>query len=108
MARPKKEASESAVQSRRRPARTPEARELQMIAYAENAAEQQLIDGTASSQIITHYLKLGSMKYQLEIEKLKHETELLKAKTELVRSEKKMEDLYRDALTAMKSYQGDN
>lgn len=106
MAKAIKNEEPKAVQTKRRPALTPEARENQMIAYAINLAEKQLIEGTASSQIITHYLKLGSMKDQLEVEKLRHETELLKAKTELVKSEKRTEELFENAINAMRGYQG--
>ena len=89
-----------------RPALTPEARENQMIALATNLAEQQLRDGTASSQVITHYLKLGSTKERLEKEKLEEENKLLKAKTEALQSAKRVEELYADAIAAMKRYSG--
>ena len=105
MARPKKTtASKSEVKSR--PALSPEARENQLIARAVDLAEKQLIDGTASSQVITHYLKLGTQKNQLELEKIRHENELLKAKTEAMQSAKQTEELYREALQAMRSYAG--
>ena len=89
-----------------RPALTPEARENQLISLATNLAEQQLMDGTASSQVITHYLKLGTAKSQLELEKLKRENELLRAKTESIESSKRVEELYMNALNAMKNYSG--
>lgn len=91
---------------RSRPALTPEARENQMVALAVNLAEQQLRDGTASSQVITHYLKLGTMKEKLEREKLEKENELLRAKTEAIQSAKRIEELYADAIKAMQRYQG--
>lgn len=89
-----------------RPALTPEARENQLISRAVDLAERQLIDGSASSQVITHYLKLGTMKNQLELEKLRQENEMLKAKTEAMRSAQKTEELYREALQAMRNYSG--
>lgn len=89
-----------------RPALSPEARENQLISRAVDLAEQQLIDGTASSQVITHYLKLGTMKSQLENEKLRQENELLKAKTDAMQSMQKTEELYREALNAMRNYSG--
>ena len=89
---------------RGRPALTPEARENQLISLAIDLAEQQLRDGTASSQVITHYLKLGSTKEKLEREKLKNENELLKAKTDNLASQKHVEELYENALRAMRSY----
>lgn len=89
-----------------RPALTPEARENQMISLAENLAEQQLRDGTASSQVITHYLKLATMKERLEREKLEKENQLLIAKTEALQSAKRVEELYANAIAAMKSYSG--
>ncbi len=93
---------------RRAPATTIEARENQLIALAVDLAERQLAEGTASSQVITHYLKLGTTKERLEKEKLEKENELLKAKTEAIQSAKRVEELYRDALSAMKTYSGQN
>lgn len=90
----------------RRPALTPEARENQMIALAVDLAEKQLIEGTASSQVITHYLKLGSTKERLEKEKLEEENRLLKAKTEAMQSAKRVEELYSEAIKAMRRYSG--
>lgn len=101
-----KTASSSTSTRKIRPALTPEARENQMISLAVDLAEKQLIEGTASSQVITHYLKLGTMNHKLEIEKLEKENELLKAKTESLQSAKRIEELYEDALKAMSSYNG--
>ena len=92
--------------SRSRPARTPEARENQMIALAVDLAEQQLRAGTASSQVITHYLKLGSTKERIEKEILEQQRDLISAKTEALKSQKRVEELYSDALEAMRSYSG--
>ena len=91
-----------------RPALTPEARENQLIYLATNLAEQQLRDGTASSQVITHYLKLGSTKERLEKEILEENKKLLAAKTENLQSAKRIEELYTNAIAAMKRYSGHN
>lgn len=91
---------------RRRPATTPEARENQMISLAIDLAEKQLMEGTASSQVMTHFLKLATTKEKLEKEKLAKENELLRAKTEAIQSAKKVEELYTNALNAMKTYSG--
>ena len=96
----------SGTSKKMRPALTPEARENQMIALAVDLAEQQLRDGTASSQVITHFLKLGSTNARLEKEKLEEENKLLKAKTEALQSAKKVEELYAEAISAMKRYSG--
>lgn len=96
----------SGTTKRSRPALTPESREKQMISLAVDLAEQQLKDGTASSQVITHYLKLASMKEKLERERLVEENKLLRAKTEAIASAKNVEKLYSDAITAMKRYGG--
>ena len=85
---------------------TPEAKEAQMISLAVDLAEQQLRDGTASSQVITHYLKLGTRKEELEREKLIQENKLLKAKTENLEASKRIEELYADAIKAMRNYGG--
>ena len=91
---------------RTRPALTPEARENQLIAMAVDLAEKQLLEGTASSQVITHYLKLGSSRDRLEREKLQEENKLLRAKTEQIESMKNMEAKYIEAIEAMKRYSG--
>lgn len=89
-----------------RPALTPEARESQMIALAVDLAEKQLREGTASSQVITHYLKMGSTKERIEKEILEKQKELISAKTEALQSAKRVEELYADAISAMKRYSG--
>ena len=104
MAKAKTNASSSSRKGR--PALTPEARENQMIALAVDLAEQQLLDGTATSQVVTHYLKLGSTKERLEKEKLERENELLRARTESLQSMKHIEELYTNALKAMRKYSG--
>lgn len=91
---------------KRAPARTLNARENQLIDLAVTLAEQQLINGTATSQVIVHYLKLGSTRERLEKERLEHENELLKAKTESLQSAAKLEETYLRALAAMKQYSG--
>lgn len=91
---------------RRAPARTPEARENQMIALAVDLAEKQLSEGTASSQVISHFLKLGSTIARLEKKKLEQEVELSKAKTEAIQSQKRVEELYKNAMDAFRSYSG--
>lgn len=91
----------------RRPALTPEARENQMIAYAVDLAEKQLIEGTASSQVITHFLKLGSTKEKLEKDILEKQKELIEAKTQNLKSMERIEELYTKAMDAMKRYSGD-
>lgn len=94
--------------TRRRPALTPEARENQMIALAVDLAEKQLMEGTASSQVITHYLKLGSTKERIEKEILEKQKELISAKTESLQSAKRVEELYTEAINAMRRYSGSN
>ena len=98
--------SSNAPKRRVRPALTPDARENQLISMAVDLAEQQLIDGTASSQVITHYLKLGSMKNKYEMEKLKAENELLRAKAKSIEDQADMKQIYTDAINAMKRYSG--
>lgn len=105
MAGRKKNSSQTSSR-RSRPALTPEAREDQLVNLAVNLAEQQLRDGTASSQIIAHYLKRGSMRERLEMERLAEENKLLRAKTEALQSQKNIEELYANAIKAMKSYSG--
>ena len=94
------------TQRKIRPALTPEARENQMIALAVDLVEQRLLDGTASSQETTHFLKLGSMKNRLQMEKLQEENRLMKARTEALQSAKRVEELYSEAIKAMRRYSG--
>ena len=91
---------------KKRPAQTLEARENQLIADAVDLAAKQLRDGTASSQVITHFLKLGSSRERLEKEIKMEEKKLLEAKTEALQSQKQSESLYREALEAFKLYGG--
>ncbi len=90
------------------PAATPEERENQLISLAFDRAEQQLRDGTASSQVITHFLKLGTVKAEYEVEKLKKENALLEAKTSAIESQENIERLYANAIEAMKKYRGNS
>lgn len=98
--------SSSTPSRKSRPALTPEARENQMIALAVDLAEQQLRDGTASSQVITHYLKLGTMRERLELKILEEERNLKAAKREEIQSRKEIKELYQEALVAMRQYSG--
>jgi hypothetical protein len=97
---------EDRTKRRRPPATTPEARENQMIALAVDLAEKQLLKGTASSQVVTHYLKLATTKERLEKQMLEEKVKLVKAQTDAIQSQKKTEELYKNALNAMRSYSG--
>lgn len=88
------------------PARTPEEQEQKMINLAFQLAEKKLRDGTASSQVITHFLQLGTEKAKLEREKLRAETDLAQAKVTAVESATTSDEIYRNALDAMRRYQG--
>lgn len=89
-----------------RPALSPEARENQLISLAVDLAEQQLRDGTASSQVITHFLKLGTTRAELEKEKLRIENKKTEAQIKSLQSADEMKDVYEKALKAMRNYQG--
>lgn len=94
------------VRRRRPPGTTPEARENQLVALAVDRAEQQLRDGSASAQVITHYLKLGSTREKLEQERLVKENALLDVKRETMGSQAETQKLYNEALDAFRSYSG--
>ena len=106
MANPKKAVDRPTA--RRAPALTLESRENQLISLAVDLAERKLSDGSATSQVITHYLKLGSTKERLEKEKLIQQNVLLKARTDALKSAKKVEELYENALDAMRTYKGES
>lgn len=98
--------SSEGAERRRKPATTPEARENELVAMAADLAEEQIRGGTASSQVITHFLKLGSSRERLEQQRIQHENELLQVKREAMESAKRVEELYMTALDAMRSYSG--
>lgn len=103
----KAKGSDSSGSTRKiRPAISPEANESQMISLAMDLVRQRLIDGTASSQETTHFLKLGTEKAQLEKEKLIRENENLAAKTEALKKQESSDELYKAALKAFASYSG--
>ena len=102
----KQNANESIAPIKMRPALTPEARENQLISIAYDLVEKRLLEGTASSQETTHFLKLGSTKERKEKEKLQEEITLLKAKTENLKSVKRTEELMEEAIRAMRMYSG--
>lgn len=106
---PRKKVSVSSESKKRmRPALTPEARENQLISLAVDLAEQQLRDGTASSQVITHYLKLGSTKERIEKEILEKQKMLIEAKTQSLQSQQRIDALYAEAIKAMRTYSGND
>ena len=100
MARPKSIQTKETI-PKSRPAISPEARENQLISLAYDVAEERLRNGTATSQEVVHFLRLGSMKERKELE-----LELMAAKTEALQSAKKIEELYSDAISAFKTYRG--
>lgn len=104
MATPEKKGKER--HRRLPPATTPEAREDQMVALAMDEAERQIREGTASAMVLTHYLKLGTAKSREELKKLENETALLQARRDQIGSEQRMEELYSEAIRAMREYQG--
>lgn len=101
-----KSPSQNGTKTRMRPALTPEARESQLISLAYDLVESRLLDGTATSQETTYFLKLASGKTKLENEKLMEENKLLRAKTEAIQAEKKNEEFYAKVLSALKKYNG--
>lgn len=105
MGKPRR-ASDSESTDRVRPALTPEAEEVQMTALAMKLARQQLLDGTASSQVITHFLKLGTERARLEKEKIIRENKLLDVKASAIENTQRTDELFEKAIEAMKRYNG--
>lgn len=106
MATTQRKSNESPKKPSPPPATTPEARENQVISLAMDLAERQIREGTASSQVINHFLKMGSPRERAERERLENENELLRKKIESMASAKRVEELYESALNAMRSYSG--
>lgn len=90
----------------RAPGKTLQSREKQLIKLATDLAEKRMKDGTATAQVIIHYLKLGTITEELAREKLKQENLLLQAKTDAYASAKRLEEIYLEALNAMRTYSG--
>lgn len=101
-----KAASSSESSRKMRPALTPEAREQQLISLAVDLVEKRLIEGTASSQETTHFLKLATTKAKLEKEILEKQKDLIVAKTETMKSQKRTEEMFEEAIKAFKNYSG--
>lgn len=91
-----------------RPTLTPEARENRLISLAMDLAEQRLLNGTASSQEVTHFLKLGSIRAREELERVKLENKMIEAKTKSINSMENSEQLYKEAIAAFQLYSGTN
>lgn len=89
-----------------KPARNARQRENQLIKLAVDLAERQLRDGSATSQVITHFLKLATVKEQLENDKLRKDLDLADAKIKHYENSSVSEEMYTKAIQAMKSYQG--
>lgn len=92
--------------SRTPPARSPEAREQEMMSLAMDLVEKRLREGTATSQETTHFLKLASTRQQQEQMLLEEEIKLKRAKTEAIESGKNVQELYTNAIKAMSTYRG--
>lgn len=102
----KKMISSSKTSRKMRPALSPEARENQLVSLAVDLAEKQLLEGTASSQVITHYLKIGSTRERLEKEIMEKQMKLIDAKAKSLDSNDELKELYKNALVAMRNYSG--
>lgn len=90
------------------PAMTVEGRMTQLVNAAFDLAERRILEGTASSQELTYFLKAGSPQTQLELEKLREENKLLRAKTEALQAQVSNEALLDKALKAFRSYRGED
>ena len=99
-------AKSRAKSTKSRPALTPEAQEQINIALAVKQAEEQLRNGTAPTQVIVHYLKLASSRELLEQESIRKKNEMMEAKTEAIKADKRQEELYAQAIEAMRVYNG--
>lgn len=87
-------------------ARTPEARENQLISMAYDLAEKQMEDGTIAATVLANFVRMGSQKERMEREKLQAENDHLRAKVEALQSAKHVEELYKEAMTAFRTYSG--
>lgn len=88
------------------PAMTPEDQEDQLISLAVDLAVKRLREGTASNQLVSEIIKLGTTKERLAKEKLQRENEMLRAKTEAIEASRRNGEMYAEALRAMREYAG--
>lgn len=106
MAKAKAQPSSEPMKYKPRIATNPEARENQIISAAYDLAEKQIREGTVSSQVLTHFLKQGTIQAKIELEILKKENALIEAKTKKIQSEEKSEEMYQDVIKALQRYKG--
>lgn len=90
--------------AKRAPAQTMEAREAELVDLAMDVAKEQMLNRTASSQVITHFLKVGAIREQMELEKVRAEIELAKAKVKAIESAEETAKIVSEAMEAMRSY----
>ena len=105
---PKKETDNTSSAARRRPADNPGDREKQMANYADELAEKQLRDGSASAMVISHYLKAATERERLEREKINLESLRLKAQIAQIESQATSGELMERVLDALRSYSGED
>lgn len=91
---------------KRPPATTPEGRENQMISLAFDQAELQLREGVAPAPVVVHYLKLATENAKLEREQIRLKNQLLIKQADQIDQVAKLEELYEEAIGAMRTYQG--
>ena len=91
---------------RLRPGLSPEADENQLISLSIDAAKKMLVEGTAPTSIVLHYLKLATTRERMEREMMATQKELMEAKKQALESQAKVEQLYADAMKAMQRYSG--
>ena len=90
----------------RAPSLSPEGREQYMVSIAEKLAEEQILNGTASSQVLSHYLKLGTKREELERANIEYKNTLLQAKADAIQQDTDSAALYKEAMHMFKRYQG--
>lgn len=102
----KKAAPNDRGKQKRSRSRTPKGKENYLISLAIEMVEEQLLNGTASSQVLTHFLKLATTKEKLENEKLRSDLRVAEAKIKAIQSADEIKELYNKALQAMNRYSG--
>ena len=98
--------TDTKIKSSSRATMSPEAYENRLINKAYKAVEKRIDSGEATAAELVHFLRQGSIREQMELEKLKKENELLKVKTESIASQKEVKELYADAINAFRRYSG--
>lgn len=86
------------------PPETPEGMETKLIGLAMRNAQELLEARKAPTTVLVHFLKLGSLRAEIELQKARNERDLLIARTDETRAKTDRGQIAADAIAAFRSY----